>query len=157
MTLAFHYTTGDAARGISASGVILPATRGVPPHEIPVVWFSLARFWEPTASKRLVDTDSGAERIATLAEMTQFANGLVRFAVPTAALLRWSDLISAAHIRSSTVRHLERVGRQRGALPSDWYGALSPVALCAVVHIERLVGRQWQTVDLSHQQIQAAA
>ena len=50
-SFAWHYTTGQKLAAILRSGVILPTTAKVPPHEKPVAWFSTSPTWEPTATK----------------------------------------------------------------------------------------------------------
>ena len=80
--MAWHYTTADRLQGIQSTGLLLPATAGVPATERPVAWFSLHSRFEPTAAKGLIDATTGQRRTATLAEMLALCGGLVRLGMP---------------------------------------------------------------------------
>lgn len=137
--LAWHYTIGKNAERIMDCGLILPATLHVPPTEIPVVWFSIAKAWEPTATAMI--TKSGITRRATMEEMRYEAGGLARFGLPRSALLPWRDLKLAANIDPKDARKLAKVARKQGANPSHWYGSLTDVAVKdCTVQFERSPG-----------------
>lgn len=144
----FHYTTGDRARDIAAYGAILPATACIGAQEHPVVWFSAAQTWEPTATKMLADARGRPVRRATMAEMDRMAGGLFRFARSSDGLVPWPDLARAARIHTGMARRMEKAGREIGALPSDWYGHLGPVSLSQVASIERFQGGRWSQVHV---------
>jgi hypothetical protein len=129
---ACHYTTRDCALAILQSGFILAATAYVPENETPVVWFSRARTWEPTATKHLVSSRGG--RGATFREMTRI--GIARFADDADRLLAWPALCEAANIAPATAVALACAGRKQGANPGDWCGSLDPVPMADVLRIE---------------------
>ena len=45
--LAWHYSTADRLQSIQRSGLILPASAGIPATERPVSWFSLHPLSQP--------------------------------------------------------------------------------------------------------------
>ena len=49
--IAWHYTTGLHLPLIRESGVLRPSGVFIGPDERPVLWFSTASYWEPTAAK----------------------------------------------------------------------------------------------------------
>jgi hypothetical protein len=61
--IKWHYTTGQKFRMIVADGEIKPAVAGVPPGEQPIVWFSTALDWEPTANKSGLSADGTLEHL----------------------------------------------------------------------------------------------
>lgn len=138
--IAWHYTTSEQARAIVASGEIRPATAGTPEGETPVVWFSTARTWEPTASKGVM-TPNGI-RTLTFPEMVKV--GIARFAVDIDAinLLPWPRLRVAANITSEMADSMARAGRKAGANPRDWWGLLRPLRLDECLRVERFVPEQ---------------
>lgn len=146
--LAYHYTVGLRAEQILESGVIRPATARIDAQEIPVVWFSKAAFFEPTAAKLLVDPATGKSHRASILEMQGHCGGIWRFGIARDCLIPWPALISVARIRSSTARHLERAGHAQGALPSDWLGSLKPVLIADLASIEVLQAGRWQPTVL---------
>jgi hypothetical protein len=129
---AYHYTTHANALAILQSRIIRPATTYVPADETPVVWFSRARKWEPTAAKRLVFANGG--RGATFAEMARI--GLARFVIDDGRLLSWPELITAANIARDVVAALVRAGRGVGANPGDWCGVLESVPVANTRRVE---------------------
>ena len=90
MQVAWHYTTLETAHLIEADGRLRPAAEGLAPGEKSILWFSLSQEWEPTATKWLgtESPDGTMERkLATPAEMIEFAGGLVRYGVHPSAKL----------------------------------------------------------------------
>lgn len=128
-----HYTTRHIADAIRQSGTILPATAYVPPGEFPIVWFSRAKTWEPTASKAVAN-ESGHTRVLTFPEMVKV--GIARFTVDAASLLPWPDLWRTANMEHTMALALERTARKQGANPRDWFGSVEPVALSCVLRVE---------------------
>ncbi len=129
---AYHYTTRRCALAILHSGFILPATAHVPDNETPVVWFSRARTWEPTATKHLVSSLGG--RGATFPEMVRI--GIARFAVDADRLLTWPETCDAANITPDTAAGLVRAGRKQGSNPRDWCGSLKPFSVADVLRTQ---------------------
>lgn len=52
-------------------------------------------------------------------------------------------------MRSATVRGLERSGRAKRAVPSDWLGSLQPVSLADVLALQQFNGETWRDLPLS--------
>jgi hypothetical protein len=75
LEIAWHYTTLQKAHSIEADGKLRPATTGVPANEKPILWFSLAQEWEPTATKGIVNKGTGENRNLTIAEMIEYTGG----------------------------------------------------------------------------------
>jgi hypothetical protein len=136
--MAWHYTTTERFNGIHATGLIFPATAGVPANERPVCWFSVNQQFEPTAAKGLVDGATGKRRTATTAEMVEFAGGLVRLGMPARELLTGEALRRKARISNSAWAGLCRAAAQCGAVPVQWFGAVGDVELtqCTVEHFD---------------------
>ena len=74
--LAYHYTTLSCAEAINYAGEILPATKYVPAHEQPVVWFSRNPVWEATAGKGYTGPGQLTPRTLTFREMSLHESGL---------------------------------------------------------------------------------
>lgn len=144
--LAWHYTTGERFQLIVASGLLVPAAAGVVPPERPVVWFSLAQDFEPTALKGAVEPN-GKRRTMTLQEMREHGAGLVRFGLAPHALLTGDALRRQARINRATWAALRAAGRRVGADPGFWFGSLEALALAdLVVDVEEGAGR-WVRVQ----------
>ena len=152
---AYHYTTAERAEQIIDSGAIRPATKNVPEGEQPVVWFSKARTWEPTASKGLL-YPTGLSRFATFPEMARI--GIARFRVAQAGLIAWPDVPAANGMSLAEADKLARAGRKQGANPKDWLVSLRSVPLAEVEAIEVYQGNIWvpktmaPTADRHHEQ-----
>lgn len=134
--MAWHYTTADRLQGIQSTGLLLPATAGVPATERPVAWFSLHPRFEPTAAKGLIDS-TGQRRAATMAEMLALGGGLVRLGVPARELLSGEVLRRKARISNAAWRQLCAAAAQCGANPHHWFGFVGAVELdrCTVQHL----------------------
>lgn len=126
----YHYTVGSKVAAILRSGALLPITADLEPGERAVIWFSTQPSWEPTATKLLLNPQTGELRRASRLELHRTL-GLFRFALPAddARLVRWPALRRIARISDAMARHLARSGRERGARPADWSGSLVPIAL----------------------------
>ena len=136
--MAWHYTTADRLQGIQSTGLLLPATAGVPATERPVAWFSLHPRFEPTAAKGLIDATTGQRRTATLAEMLAQGGGLVRLGMPARELLSGDALRRKARISNATWRQLCAAAVQCGSSPQHWFGFVGAVEMdrCTVQHMD---------------------
>ena len=143
-SFAWHYTSGQCAMQILQSRIILPAYENVPRGERPAVWFSLNKFWEPTASKGILDPITRVRRFATIDEMERFAGGCYRFGIQPARLLCWTALKGKTRMRPKTVRALERVAYEMGSNPRHWMGTLEAVPVPEVVMIQTLINGSWR-------------
>lgn len=149
MELAWHYTTGHCASQIIRSGIILPATEGVPLDEQPAVWFSLNQHWEPTATKGITDPLTGKRRDATIKQMMRVAGGCYRFGVDPSRLLDWPTLKANTGIRPLMLYRLEKAASRVRANPCEWMGSLHAVPLRDVVAHQKLLDGSWVHVSTS--------
>lgn len=138
--IAWHYTTGDCARGILSDGVIRPATAFVPAGEIPIVWFSTHPTWEPTARKAVT---SGNNIIVLSAEDTmRRCNGGWRFGLPTDQLIYFRKLTALCRMTRQEAKRLEAEGKRQGANPADWWGTTEPVSAARCI-VQEFAGGSW--------------
>lgn len=145
-SLAWHYTSGQCAIQILQAGIILPAYENVPRGERPAVWFSRNKFWEPTASKGILDSVTRVRRFATMDEMERFAGGCYRFGIQSSRLLCWTALKVQTRMRPKTVRALERVAYEIGGNPHHWVGTMDAVPVHQVEVIQHLVNGCWEAL-----------
>jgi hypothetical protein len=143
VTLVWHYTVGACITEIFRSRCITPTTVNVPIHEHPIVWFSANQEWEKTAWKAL-QTDTGEIRnLYTREEMAAYCDGLYRIGMKPNLLKPWSRLQKLAHIKVAEVRGLEKVARDLGANPFDWWGTIFPVTVDQWESLQVLKGEVW--------------
>ncbi len=149
--IAWHYTTRDRADAIVSCGEIRPTAAGVPVGEVPAVWFSTARTWEPTASKLMVDSAGRARRME-FPEMLEV--GIARFAVDRVALglLPWPALCQPLNMAPEMADALVRAGRKQGANPGDWYALPRAVRVdeCLRVEVYNPAGHEWFVEYVRH-------
>lgn len=132
----WHYTIGRHFRAIIESGELRPASIGVHPPELPVLWFSANRHFEMTARKAWRD-DFG-QRVLSVDETRVFGNGLYRFAYESSRLIPWRELPQRANIPAEIVAGLKREAQKQGADPREWYGAVEPIAIAQCEEIESM-------------------
>lgn len=145
--MLWHYTTGEKARAIVASGEIRPTEVRIDPNERPAVWFSKDTLWENTASKSLMG--GGRPRRATLEEMHEWGDGVYRFGVSEeSAPLGWKAFVAASGIKDATARSLIKAGKAVGASHFDWRCSFAPVPRSAWLAVERMdfPSRHWRTL-----------
>jgi hypothetical protein len=119
--IAWHYTTGEKFALIAESGHLTPATLGVEPPELPIVWFSINQYFENSA-KKAVETEDGSYRSATLSEMHEHADGLYRFGYPIQNLKCGEPLRKAAKMKSIVWRFLAKRAKVMKANSLEWFG-----------------------------------
>ena len=146
VTTKWHYTTGQKFRLIVESGEISPATAFVPKGERPIVWFSTAPDWEPTANKAWQNSDGTI--VSLDRELTaQLAGGLVRFGIaPETAPHDWHVLKELSGMSSETARGLYRVAIQQGSLPDQWWGTFDAVPCSKWIAVQVHQDGQWVDV-----------
>lgn len=142
---AYHYTTVGRAHMILKSGELSPAIAHVPSDEVPVIWFSLQRTWEPTASKAVRDPRTGWLCTLTFPEMVKL--GVARFRVDESILMPWQQLRVACRMSEDMAHALARVGRKQGANPRDWYGNIGALPLSFVEAVEYFRPTGWAATD----------
>ena len=141
--IVWHYTIGSRLKAIREYGALRPATAGVPAHELPVLWFSSRRDFEPTARKMLVNSDGQLRRLS-VDETAHWGEGLIRFGISSDRCIRWPDLRRRCHMRSKDARQLEAAAHAIGAIPTQWFGVIGELPLSAVSALERLDGVAWR-------------
>ncbi|TAK25711.1 MAG: hypothetical protein EPO40_21935 [Myxococcaceae bacterium] len=142
-TIVWHYTTGSNWEGIDADGRINPATANISKGERPVVWFSRADPWEPTAAKAWQFANGSVVRLTREQTHLKF-RGLVRIGVSTSNVpLRWSDFEEQQVASPSEIRLLEVSGRSQGANPRSWFWRFEPVPRAEWSQVEFWNGAAW--------------
>ena len=122
MDMAWHYTTGQKFIEIVSDGYLNPKATVTPQGTRPIVWFSLAEHWEPTAQKSL-----NTGELQGMVGTCEHGGGLLRFGVPYSSLIPWPKLGRKAGIDPTQIKALECVGVQQGAIPANWCGSLKRI------------------------------
>jgi hypothetical protein len=143
--IVWHYTTGRNWAGIDEKGSINPATANIAAGERPVVWFSRAEPWEPTATKAW-EFPNGAVVRLTREQTHQKFGGLVRIGVSTSHVpLRWAEFKERLVAPRSELQLLEVSARSQGSSPNDWYWRFQPVPRAEWNRVEFWNGEAWGT------------
>jgi hypothetical protein len=143
--IKWHYTTGQKFRMIVESGEIKPATAGVPPGEKPIVWFSTAPDWEPTANKAWRNPDGTIAHLDR-EQTAKLAGGLVRFGVASEiAPYDWHALKELSGMSNEMAQGLDRAAIEQGSRPGQWWGTFDAVPRSKWIAIQ--VHRDGQWVD----------
>ncbi len=145
MTIVWHYTTSERLAGILAGGAIEPATEGVETRERPAVWFSAHLTWEPTATKAVRDTVTGARRRLTHDEMVKL--GLVRIGIDAARCTTWVQHRKEGGISSAEAKHLVKKGRKMGADPGHWHVHYGAVTCDKWITVQRWENGAWADIS----------
>ncbi len=147
----FHYTVGPKLDLIARSGVLMPTGYGLAlsEREKPVLWWSDAPFWEPTATK-ILSLDGGRTFVRPSFEEMRSQVGAFRFVLtPCGArsvnLKRWPALARLARIDEREAANMTASGVRMGAVPAGWWGCFEPVPL-PLVEVQELQGADWATV-----------
>jgi hypothetical protein len=146
--LAWHYTTGHIFLKIVDSGPLLPIpTNGAPPSERPVIWFSMERYWEPTASKACREPN-GTIRTFSMTETYEKCGGLTRIGVdPDLVRLHdFGEFVQMSGIPSLHADWLRREGRRQGANPKKWRVSFDPIPRDLWAAVDVWDGRKWVRV-----------
>ncbi len=123
----WHYTVGQCLRSILDTLAITPATEGVPPGELPVVWLSAHPLWEPTANKGRKGPNGEIIRLSK-EETAAYGEGLYRIEVsPEAAPYSWEDFRRLSGVSSRLAKSLARIARQCGSNYHDWRISFEPI------------------------------
>lgn len=128
--LAYHYTFEAALTPIlNEGGTLRPVPGNFAPGERPILWFSSASPWEPSAARSCMDANTGERRAATVEEMRGRFGWPIRFGWPAERLLSWSDLRAQAGLSEARWNGLESTARALGADPSQWLGSFDPIQM----------------------------
>jgi len=123
----WHYTVEAYLPKIIASGVILPATAGVPRGERPAVWTSSNVVWEETANKSYWNETTGMRCLGTKAT-TAARHGLARIEVrPEAAPYDWPAFRALSGAAPKMAKSLAQAGVAHGANPYEWFVAFEGI------------------------------
>ncbi len=146
-SFAWHYTTAKSFLSIVRDGFLVPSPLGYgEPDELPILWFSMEQFWEPTAQAAILL--NGEVVPLGMDETCRQGGGLVRFGLSPERLIPWPRLGKLANIPSSLRRALAEAAREQGAVPDYWLGIISgPLPLSEVEAIEAFDGKQWDRIS----------
>ncbi len=142
--IAWHYTTEAKFDSIKSSGVLLPASIGVVPPELPVIWFSTHSLYEPTALKGIQDEATGVVRQSTLDEMLSLGN-LYRLGHPVKGLTHGENIRKAAKMRLQDWKRLINGAKQIGGNPLHWYGYVGELPLSALTVEVMDSSKKWRS------------
>jgi hypothetical protein len=144
--IAWHYTCGTRAVDILVSGVLKPTDAFVPPNEKPILWFSVAPFWEQTANKMIAM--DGKAICLSMEGTALYGGGLYRFGFPVERLVRWPDIGKRARCRAEDRKNMMKAARAQGADPKNWHGTMNAIALEDISSFQTLRGfRSWVPAD----------
>lgn len=146
----YHYTHLAAARQILHDGYLCVSQWEIDNKvEHPALWLSLHPHWEPTATKMIVN-DKGVPYQLSFEE--QWASiGCVRFVLPfeRMKLIRWDRFKAMMRTDPAVIfESMERVGRESGANPDDWYASLENISLDEVIACQIWTGSKWMDVEM---------
>jgi hypothetical protein len=132
----YHYTTASRLEAILKTGMIKPATAGVPKSETPAVWLSSTPGWERTANKGIVK--NGISRTATVAEMIEAEGYLARIQIDPSReiVIAKKDLKSNLNISTNMYNMLIKTGRKMGSKPEDWAAVAGKIPTTSFLRIE---------------------
>lgn len=144
----FHYTIGLLLPRIVAEGQLKPS-EPFPGTTLAALWLSANPVWEGSVVKSIYR--DGARILLDRQQMEALGQGLVRFEVASGEhTCTWQEFIARSGLDADLARLLEVSGRERGADPAAWYGALRPIprgewlGLC----LWDAEAGQWEPVEL---------
>jgi hypothetical protein len=115
----YYYTRGRALPNILDDGEIGVAA-ALPGSDAPMVWLSTRTSFEPAAIESVVEGER--RRVPGLSELAERGQGLFRIEVdPGVEAMAWREFVAWAEVPAAVAVQLERMGRERGANPEDWY------------------------------------
>ena len=127
--LAWHYTTGENFKMIVADGALRPWADEFVEDERPILWFSMEQDWEPSATKGVIDSETGKKRLCTWEEMLTLGDGVARLGTGCDKLIPFEQLCTRARIPTKLAEALVTTGRKMGADPANWLGTLDPMPI----------------------------
>lgn len=145
--MKWHYTTGRCLTQIKADRLIKCATRLISPEERPVVWFSTRLDWEPTATKAMLNTETGAFRNCTIDEMLSLDGGMFRIGVDdSTAPHDWNAFKRLSGIRAGDAERLHKVALKEGSFSRDWFVSFEPVPQDLWIALEQYLDWKWAPI-----------
>jgi len=144
METIYHYTSLIHLENIVQDGYLKTSGADKRFGIKPAIWFSKNTRWEPTATKMAF---SGTELIDLTEEEQLNTIGMVRFGIPfTAELISWRKYRHVGKINPLLHTSLERIGKEKGANPDDWYWSLKNIPISICTCIEQFDGTDWQNM-----------
>lgn len=148
----YHYTYAHKLASINQEAALVPTGVSIPPHEAKSLWFSFNDHFEPTALKPVLF--QGRPQRVPLDVLERLVGGVYRFCISLEAarhysLTRWPDARRAIGIRTADAARMERVGRQLGAVPSDWFATLAPIRLDHLALQKRVARGHWEPIVIT--------
>ena len=127
----YHYTVLQTFEKIIHSGEIQPTSVKVNDNERPAAWFSTNPIWEETVRKRVARSEDEPGPLLSRDGLSKAGFPPVRIeANPNRVhLIPWEELKRISGITRNEARRLERVAREWGANPHEWYATFNAVPL----------------------------
>ncbi len=144
----FHYTIGLHLPRIVADGRLVPSDP-FPGTALAALWLSTNPVWEASIVKSTFR--DGARILLSKPEIQILGQGLFRFEVQRGDhICAWQDFIARSGIDPDLARRLEVAGRERGADPAAWHGALRPIPRDEWLEIALwdASAAQWEPVEI---------
>jgi hypothetical protein len=153
--IAWHYTVGLTLPLICESGVLRPTDALIGRDERPVLWFSTNPFWEPTSAKMIarsmkeqLESEDGLPfRTLSMYECAEGCDGLYRFGLPAAQLIKWPEVGKRAGISAPMRNAIIQAGHMQGANPSQWYGTFEEIPIDGLLLQQLVDFRRWETKE----------
>jgi hypothetical protein len=137
----YHYTTEDRVPEILKSKKITLATKYLNKKEKPCAWVSSNSVWENTAAKMAKNSIGTLIQLTFQEQLELF--GCARIQVKPHNLTPWPKLRHVARITSDNTTFLEKLGKERGANPTEWFGSMYPIGLDQWIKIEIYKNGEW--------------
>jgi len=144
----FHYTFGHKLPGILASNGLIPTGSTLPPHERHALWYSARADFEPTALKPVIRGGSSTPERVSFQDLHAMV-GAYRFCgdANSLRLKPWPLCVRHLGIMPADARVMESVGKELGAIPSDWW-ATTHKQLLSDHRFEGWNGVRWVGADI---------
>lgn len=146
MNHLYHYTTGEKLPLILEAGYLKPSAAGGHPRELPLLWLSRARDFEPTALKLLQLPGGRVRALSQVEQRDLVSNVRFRLKADSVHLLPWREACRVAGICRRERQALERIGKAVGAKHSNWFAIPQPLPV-ALFDIELETVHGWEALD----------
>ena len=125
----WHYTNGRRIDQIIESGQINLATAYIEKNERPAVWLSTNPLFENTATRLTKEGEDIPFNDSRLPA--------IRIEVrPSDKYVTWARFKHTGKISPRMAMHVEKVGRESGANPAQWYASFRPILMKDWLSIE---------------------
>lgn len=137
----YHYTTEITIPEILKSKKITLATKYLNKKERPCAWVSSNSKWENTATKMCYSSDGTLTQLTFKEQLERF--GCARIEVKPDNLIHWAKLKHVSRINPNNSAFLEKLGKERGANPAQWFGSMYPIGIDQWIKIELYRDEKW--------------